>query len=102
LIPRPRVSPLFPYTTLFRSWWSWQRAWVGAFACYGLMSAAAWFSSRMMRDNIALYRYRSRALQRLRRSQMHATALEAWAAAAATDRKSTRLNSSHVKISYAV
>ena len=65
-------------------WWSWQRAWVGAFACYGLMSAAAWFSSRMMRDNIALYRYRSRALQRLRRSQMHATALEAWAAAAAT------------------
>lgn len=65
-------------------WWSWNPAWVSGLACYGLMSAAAWFASRLMRDNVALHRSRTHAVERLRRSQVHATALEAWAAASAT------------------
>src|SRR5256885_7595588 len=73
MIRRPPRSTLFPYTTLFRS---------VAVACYGPPS-------------------RGRVLQKL--VQLHAAHLSRrFAAGAGVDRKSTRLNSSHLVISYAV
>src|SRR5690606_40098779 len=90
LAPPPR-STLFPYTTLFRSTahgptrrHPWDRS---------RRSTEPWSASRM----VATRAGRSAAVHiRIdlgRRSAMYALT---------TDRKSTRLNSSHVKISYAV
>src|SRR5690606_41355659 len=84
-LPRPPCSPLFPYTTLFRS---------------ELLEPA----QEPARD-VALrgddhlvrrtgHRYPSAALEVAQRIAHERLGLE--------DRKSTRLNSSHVKISYAV
>src|SRR5438874_4536310 len=73
MIRRPPRSTLFPYTTLFRS---------------GLLRAV---SSRLLRDR----RRFDPAVACLRRSRRGHRDLRA-------DRKSTRLNSSHVEISYAV
>src|SRR5437773_4748670 len=64
MIRRPPRSTLFPYTTLFRSWWQWPK-------------------SIRDREAPALEHARTRLKERL-------------------DRKSTRLNSSHITISYAV
>src|SRR5439155_20858016 len=68
VIPRRRISTLFPYTTLFRSA---RRAKTSASA-----AGPGWWSS-MARSS-------------------------PWGAISFSDRKSTRLNSSHVAISYAV
>src|SRR5690606_42050000 len=72
-VPRPPSSPLFPYTTLFRSQ---QRE-----ACVAQVLALAQVG-RVAGDR-QVVQLRDVAVGRL-------------------DRKSTRLNSSHVKISYAV
>src|SRR5690349_22094383 len=80
-IPRPPTSTLFPYTTLFRS------------------------EPRRARDRRASRRRRRLPADRLRRRDRrrgvrggHRERLPA----RARDRKSTRLNSSHVEISYVV
>src|SRR3989442_5231119 len=75
MIRRPPRSPLFPYTTLFRS-----RTRVGA------LLAAARRGRRLVRD-----RHRGTRNPWYRRVSR-----------ASIDRKSTRLNSSHVRLSYAV
>src|SRR5436309_9399869 len=80
MIRRPPRSPLFPYTTLFRSRWSTRTTPKVAPARRGANPA------RRAGDR----RERSRRPPGPRRT------------AAGGDRKSTRLNSSHVKISYAV
>src|SRR2546427_6652828 len=76
MIRRPPRSTLFPYTTLFRSHGAWKRAlfdFVGEKLFeFGHLSAAS-TSARRGRSG-----------------------------AQVTDRKSTRLNSSHSQISYAV
>src|SRR5690606_42037903 len=85
LTRRPATSTLFPYTTLFRS------ALLGSLlspehtALYALLGMAAMMGGTM-------------------RSPLTATvfAFELTGNVHALDRKSTRLNSSHVKISYAV
>src|SRR3712207_7812567 len=78
MIRRPPRSTLFPYTTLFRSpnirWWSWGRCKNGRTPLAGGRRPA-----------------RSQRVREVRAS-----------AHAETDRKSTRLNSSHANISYAV
>src|SRR5437660_3282467 len=74
MIRRPPRSTLFPYTTLFRS---------HGVAARGLVRHA---ERRLRRDRDR--RSRPRSQDRRRRSR--------------SDRKSTRLNSSHVAISYAV
>src|SRR5204863_8141481 len=93
----PSGSTLFPYTTLFRSysdWNAWQRAYdeldrkIGECAAFqGTLAHGAerLLAAYKLRDEIERRRTR-RTCGRVRR----------------TDRKSTRLNSSHVEISYAV
>src|SRR3712207_7751292 len=80
MIRRPPRSTLFPYTTLFRSPDLEGRA-------------AAWAPRRAVGA--------ARALRVPRKADVH-TPPRTGQSPAHTDRKSTRLNSSHVNISYAV
>src|SRR5207302_6406114 len=94
-LPHPPRSTLFPYTTLFRSLmpeYQWQViicCYIIGHICFGF----AWFvnSKNLARKSMSccstdpLLALIALAFARVRR-----------------DRKSTRLNSSHVKISYAV
>src|SRR2546422_3542145 len=76
MIRRPPRSTLFPYTTLFRSWWS-------------------------QKDHSAVAS-RSRVPASPRSSERRSTARKLSCSSRRRDRKSTRLNSSHGYISYAV
>src|SRR5690349_23647592 len=76
MIRRPPKSTLFPYTTLFRS---------RSHPCH-------------QAENL----HRKRQEECLPSGRCHPPAAPPPARTAATDRKSTRLNSSHVEISYAV
>src|SRR5690242_20750314 len=75
MIPRPPRSTLFPYTTLFRS----DRALLAGYAS-------------QTRDILPEHVLKAIAALRGEDAQVSAN----------TDRKSTRLNSSHMSISYAV
>src|SRR3712207_8538684 len=83
MIRRPPRSTLFPYTTLFRSF---LRSHQGEFRLIRLpggrtrLEGTTWYENRMWPE-----RY-----------------WRAWSDALIQDRKSTRLNSSHANISYAV
>src|SRR5256885_9747950 len=74
MIRRPPRSTLFPYTTLFRS------VGIGADVCEGVVEG----------------------VEVLLRDDRDAGLLELLLSKGAVDRKSTRLNSSHLVISYAV
>src|SRR5437660_8805875 len=80
--PRPLRSTLFPYTTLFRSWWL-EHIWELC-RTNGLPLESAHYIFDLGQEDI----------QRLNDIDGSRTLR--------TDRKSTRLNSSHVAISYAV
>src|SRR5256885_11166401 len=85
MIRRPPRSTLFPYTTLFRSAGTWILGLAYGFASHVGLLAVLWQNSR-----------RSFGL-------VGGTLLLALVAAyLGEDRKSTRLNSSHLVISYAV
>src|SRR5690606_39411672 len=95
-------STLFPYTTLFRSCSSsvqgtifWQ---VGQLTCLLLLTGKFLEALKQFRD-LCLQGLQVAIIvdDQIRRGQ----ALRAWHLCC-KDRKSTRLNSSHVKISYAV
>src|SRR5207302_9938131 len=100
LLRRPPGAPLFPYTTLFRS----RRA--------GVREAKVRLPVRsiLLHRPLALHRASvigdrdAEALGELRRvaRPREAVRAERYVVPASKDRKSTRLNSSHVKISYAV
>src|SRR5690349_24216476 len=83
MLRRPPRSTLFPYTTLFRS-----PAWSKRSATSATASAASIGSSR--------------GGSRSTREQASARPAGVTHARPCRDRKSTRLNSSHVEISYAV
>src|SRR5690606_39779559 len=83
-LPRPPGSTLFPYTTLFRST---EKAYLGLTHRYHESHSHA-DPARPGAEHVTAY------LNRL--------AAERTVSVATQDRKSTRLNSSHVKISYAV
>src|SRR2546426_8019698 len=89
MIRRPPRSTLFPYTTLFRSGRARQRA-------------ARKVQDRFERQDDAFHR---RVLEAYRRAAgqgvVHVDATQS-KKAVQEDRKSTRLNSSHLVISYAV
>src|SRR5258708_26987385 len=80
MIRRPPRSTLFPYTTLFRSGQPFGKAEVGQKLARARMRVGAAAPANPLRHHDVLDR----------------------AAARARDRKSTRLNSSHQIISYAV
>src|SRR2546430_7135851 len=86
MIRRPPRSTLFPYTTLFRS------------LAARIRGRGARPRRRLLRD---LGR-RARRLLRLVFSRAHEDPVTRVAAAERLDRQSTRLNSSHSQISYAV
>src|SRR3712207_7073113 len=96
MIRRPPRSTLFPYTTLFRSWWP--------LLWFFLKVVAALFVFIWLRGTLPRLRYDQ--FMRFGWKVLVPTAL-VWSLAVATmrtiaDRKSTRLNSSHANISYAV
>src|SRR3712207_8137406 len=93
MIRRPPRSTLFPYTTLFRSALS-QADEQGLLTGAGLelLAAAAYWTAHPDETLDALERAYGAYLGEGNRS----------AAAMMADRKSTRLNSSHANISYAV
>src|SRR3712207_6970071 len=86
MIRRPPRSTLFPYTTLFRShvvmMEPWQKQWILNLmgSCNGNRLLAAKRMSEISKKEIR----------------------ECWILLDEVDRKSTRLNSSHANISYAV
>src|SRR5438034_7029162 len=81
MIPRPPRSTLFPYTTLFRS-----------------QQSSAHRAPSGRRPSVPRARSRRRETRESPLARPHRGALQA----PSTDRKSTRLNSSHTVISYAV
>src|SRR2546429_825821 len=83
MIRRPPRSTLFPYTTLFRSLFD------------TLVAARA-------RDSLYHLRHARSAAKRCRRGSTFPQVLRRTADGPHLDRKSTRLNSSHGYISYAV
>src|SRR2546427_4749505 len=91
MIRRPPRSTLFPYTTLFRSLSDQQLGWLGS--AYVIVLSLAALPLGVIGD------------LRSRRAVI-AFGVGLWSAftalGATVDRKSTRLNSSHSQISYAV
>src|SRR3712207_8377898 len=88
MIRRPPRSTLFPYTTLFRSY------------VEGFYEGDSTKLARSMWPEVRKYGYaRSRTDGSYRGMAM---AYPTWFMSFAEDRKSTRLNSSHANISYAV
>src|SRR2546430_6852587 len=91
MIRRPPRSTLFPYTTLFRSL-SPEHRLVVILTYY--FNFSQYHISQIMQCPVGTVKSRlSTALRQLR---------EVWNAPVKLDRKSTRLNSSHSHISYAV
>src|SRR3712207_7405359 len=88
MIRRPPRSTLFPYTTLFRS---------GRFHAAAITSSAADSATEDARVR-GVRAYLGGQRRRVRAASRRATRLRR----ARADRKSTRLNSSHANISYAV
>src|SRR5207249_7903589 len=95
LTRRPPNSPLFPYTTLFRSR---VRALVGDGDLDVFAGVRARYAEAAGGDHLERVLYQDVGLY-----MCHAVLAKVdRASMAASDRKSTRLNSSHVSISYAV
>src|SRR3989442_11784456 len=91
MIRRPPRSTLFPYTTLFRS------RFAGADLSGANLEGADISEADFTGANLTgVVLKRTRGTKRVRFSGANLTAAEL------ADRKSTRLNSSHVRISYAV
>src|SRR3712207_7520042 len=83
MIRRPPRSTLFPYTTLFRSMWAGENAALIAALVLALTPITVVTNRTNNTDTMLVFTLVA-------------------AAYAFTDRKSTRLNSSHANISYAV
>src|SRR3712207_8618389 len=82
MIRRPPRSTLFPYTTLFRSWGGTLWSWLSAAPRRAIRKAVL----LLLMGGIGLYVWNELPAPERRK----------------LDRKSTRLNSSHANISYAV
>src|SRR5258707_5874224 len=96
MIRRPPRSTLFPYTTLFRS--LQKQVELASAERLAASNRSAGADSRFSRDTL---------LRQLLRQQSHGAQFEIAVEdmpddGCLTDRKSTRLNSSHANISYAV
>src|SRR2546422_1484829 len=90
MIRRPPRSTLFPYTTLFRS---------------GSQSSATFRSGAKVgsKDDDVCHSHESLVIgRRMSRGRCQLLIRNSWGGGDSADRKSTRLNSSHGYISYAV
>src|SRR2546430_13175073 len=92
MIRRPPRSTLFPYTTLFRSLQTGNVREVFRLARIGHVDDRG----------AVVFRLSGESVDRLRHLGRSAVMSDIGDVAAALDRKSTRLNSSHSQISYAV
>src|SRR5690606_39899896 len=97
VVRRPPRSTLFPYTTLFRSK-SWEWSEDGRSLTMHLMRGVRWSDGHPFTADDVLFTFNHFIMD---------PNVPSWVSASAwtfggEDRKSTRLNSSHVKISYAV
>src|SRR5690606_40957414 len=101
MIGRPPMSTLFPYTTLFRSGGVEEWRFFGAQHRQGLAEGHPFQAPAGQSVVQAQQGLRPAVGGGVDRERQHAGML-AGVQGAAQDRKSTRLNSSHVKISYAV
>src|SRR3712207_8177829 len=95
MIRRPPRSTLFPYTTLFRSFA--QAHELAPHGCTALALTPGWLRSEMMLDAFGVSESNWRDAAAV---QPHFAAISE--SPRFVDRKSTRLNSSHANISYAV
>src|SRR5438034_3020721 len=102
MIRRPPRSTLFPYTTLFRSRDAAAniRAAAALLRAYAAEAGGDWDAAAARFSGIDLPAGRAAYTRAITRAQGRAG--PAAAAAGCPDRKSTRLNSSHTVISYAV
>src|SRR3712207_9075429 len=102
MIRRPPRSTLFPYTTLFRSLWGQVRPGSGV-RTYRVQlvrgSRVSWLSGERRTDRRGYVSVRVRAP---RGALVRLWSPRVGFGAPLLDRKSTRLNSSHAHISYAV
>src|SRR3712207_8921723 len=87
MIRRPPRSTLFPYTTLFRSM---------------MPSGVPWSKGEDLANHVRLVEEYKRAVREGQFPPLVAPGLNADTRVPVLDRKSTRLNSSHANISYAV
>src|SRR3989442_2064652 len=94
MLRRPPRSTLFPYTTLFRSYP------VSFFANASDLASAAAITLRSGDTGIA--DFRMRPVPALHLLEIRDSRVPGAEGNCSRDRKSTRLNSSHVRISYAV
>src|SRR3712207_8642061 len=88
MIRRPPRSTLFPYTTLFRSFKSWLKEY---FQIEVLLTHYRSIEYSVQCKNLGIARFQD--IRTFSSYQLHGNGI---------DRKSTRLNSSHANISYAV
>src|SRR3712207_8290849 len=93
MIRRPPRSTLFPYTTLFRS-----RSYLHDIIPFSIITIMAFFLSSCVKDDPI-----GMEIPSLNKNTIKVTGKESKDTIYSTkDRKSTRLNSSHANISYAV
>src|SRR2546426_11571445 len=102
MIRRPPRSTLFPYTTLFRSDEGDGLDAVGV--AHRDAEVAFLHLELALAEHVELYRRNAQGARLAQRGAVGGGVLhhELYPAAAGGDRKSTRLNSSHLVISYAV
>src|SRR3989454_7979048 len=96
MIRRPPISTLFPYTTLFRS--------LATLAAPNLREMIARVRLKTAAGDLhtSLFYARSEAVKRNAGVTVVPVDATDWSKGWSVDRKSTRLNSSHLVISYAV
>src|SRR4051812_49647222 len=98
---RPPTSPLFPYTTLFRSVWTTDKD--GLLLCLLAAEITAVTSQTPSQRYARLVeRFGNPAYARVDAPATREQKATLGALTPSADRKSTRLNSSHMSISYAV
>src|SRR2546427_5489225 len=97
MIRRPPRSTLFPYTPLFRSAWSSPLSWGFIAAGAVLLAVFAWWQAQAAHPLLPL-----RIVADRNRAASYLSVFIVTAGMIGLDRKSTRLNSSHSQISYAV
>src|SRR3712207_8494941 len=101
MIRRPPRSTLFPYTTLFRSWWQTETGGIMITTLPGAHDMKPGSAGRPFFGVVPeIVDSDGRVVEGAASGNL--CLARSWPGQMRTDRKSTRLNSSHANISYAV